>query len=298
MNTTFAAAIIAAAAVGLSACATGATETAAPTVPVATSAARTVPAWVSIEGRGVWQPYSQTPAPGGRIVRNLYGRGVDLSDLVGMCSLGPAAAQRGSDQTGFLTAAHCFREQAGPTPVALQTDAAGSIIPLAESTTSAGGENGVDPFAGTMEDAASIWTTAANATGKIAGTWDVAGVLTVDGVRELVKPGDPICYVGATTGIHCGGAVTVSGMQIRFRAPNESHGGDSGSSVFVVDQRTGAATLIGIFQGNVKGDDSTAIATFLDPEMKMLGAQALVDRSAAESVADDPRYSKAVVPAA
>lgn len=239
--------------------------------------------WVNVDGQGSYTPFSYTPAPGVRILHT----GTDGS--LKACSLGPAVRREGGYGSGFLTAGHCLNSNA-PTTMRLATDGVGGSTAFAVADRSTGSQSWVE---NTAVDGASIW--GPSATPRIAG-WPVAGALTVAGVRELVKVGDPICFVGATTQrVTCGPAVSVSGSQILFRRSSSEHnGGDSGGPTFLVDKE-GRAHLIGIYSGNDAADESTGVATFLDPQLGHLRAEVMVDRTAAESVRGDRRWSTAAV---
>ncbi|MBS1694514.1 MAG: hypothetical protein JST91_20045 [Actinobacteria bacterium] len=72
----------------------------------------------------------------------------------------------------------------------LATDDSGGSTSLAVADRATSARSWLE---GTAMDGATIWGPAA--TPRIAG-WPVAGVLTVAGVRELVRVGDPVCFVG------------------------------------------------------------------------------------------------------
>ncbi|MFV8172445.1 MULTISPECIES: hypothetical protein [Mycolicibacterium] len=239
------------------------------------------PEWVDVDGQGSYSPFGYTPAPGVRILHT----GTD--GALKMCSLGPAVRREGGYGSGFLTAGHCLNSNA-PTTMRLATDSSGGSTALAVADRATGSQSWVEK---TAMDGASIWGPVASP--RIAG-WPVAGALTVVGVRELVKVGDPICFVGATTQrVTCGPAVSVSGSQILFRRSSSEHnGGDSGGPVFLVDSG-GRAHLIGIYSGNDSADESRAVATFLDPQLGHLRAEVMTDRIAAQSVRGDKRWSTA-----
>ncbi|MGV0675671.1 hypothetical protein ABQE62_05695 [Mycolicibacterium fortuitum] len=214
--------------------------------------------------------FGATPAPGIKIGhRNADG-------TKDMCTIGPAVAPEMSPSAGgFLTAGHCTANLA-PTPQYLQPDADGPYTAFAPAI---GAVN-----AGAV-DAAAIWTTGPQPRAGVA-QWPVAGVLTEDGVRALVRPGDPICVDGARTGIRCGALISADDNgRIRYDVPTRE--GDSGAPVFVVDQN-GRATLIGIHK---EGNGSTAVATYLDGALSRLGVKALVDPAVAIDPQADPGYS-------
>lgn len=286
MNVKLAVIALVAATAGLSAC--GAPETPVRVTPAAAGVTFgpvqvAAPEWVDVSGQGSYEPFSAVPAPGVRILHT----GTDGS--LKACSLGPAVRREGGYGSGFLTAGHCLNSNA-PTTMRLATDGVGGSTALAVADRATGSQSWVEK---TEMDGASIWGPAASP--RIAG-WPVAGALTVAGVRELVKVGDPVCFVGGTTQrVVCGPTVSVSGSQILFRRSSSEHnGGDSGGPTFLVD-RGGRAHLIGIYSGNEAADESRAVATFLDPQLGHLRAEVMVDRTAAESVRGDKRWSTAAV---
>lgn len=237
--------------------------------------------WLDVTGQGTVLPrdsvddaqFSATPVPGSAIW-HAPATGSTLS----VCTAGPTVTGPGG--SAVLTAGHC-----GLGPRAGQqytlTAADGDTVPLGTATRAADDNRGVDSTI--------IHTPAAAAVPPlIAGTWPVAGVLTVGGVESLPL-GSPICYVGAITAARCGPLEARDDRgRLVFGVPSLE--GDSGSAVFVLSD-DGAATLVAILEG---GDEVSTQATYLDPALHRLGAAALVDAAAHAAVAGLPGYSSRV----
>jgi hypothetical protein len=129
-----------------------------------------------------------------------------------------------------------------------------------------------------------VWTDASAPRAATVAGLPVAGVMTRDGAMTL-KRGTPICFDGATSGLVCS---PLNGADIdTLMTDGVAKPGDSGAPVFVVDGDTGAATLL----GSTTLSTTMTTVTYLDPALDRLGAQALVDPTAAATVAGDPRYS-------
>ena len=249
--------------------------------------------WINVTGQGVIvkdsssQPtqFGATPKPGVVILSNIARGNSD------MCTLGPAIRKENGTGDGFATAGHCGKND----PMQrLQVDSffngPASTIPLGALTDRE--DNGYTPVNGVLSDSAALWSGAVGPSAvRIADTWPVAGVMAMDSVKNLPK-GTSVCLDGTVSGVLCGPLEMgdVNGL-LRFRAL--SHGGDSGSPVFLIDGDTHAATLVGLIEG---GDGVSAYATYLEPALTRLGAQALVDPTSAATVAGDSRYSTRVSP--
>ncbi|KXO90986.1 Uncharacterised protein (plasmid) [Tsukamurella tyrosinosolvens] len=241
---------------------------ATPTVS-ATVAAPAAPKYIDVTGQGRELPrdsvdraqFSATPQPGAKVLRwNSAGVG-------DRCTLGPAVTV--GSRSAFLTAGHCAG--AGVTQFA-QGDAAGKVlIPLGPAV-QAVNEDGVPGADGILDDRALIFTSTPP-TPQIAGTWTVAGSLTVKETQRLPH-GTPICVDGATSGVRCGGLISAERGRVEFvgkpgtAAPSK---GDSGAPVFVVDD-SGRATVIGLVTSEAR-DGSTTNATFIEPALLSLGAE-------------------------
>lgn len=270
-------AALAAAAAAMSACsstANSAAPVAAPDVVISTAgqtaeataaAARSAKPdnWVSV-------PASAVSVPAGVLAPGAW---MSIPERGKFCTLGSGI--RAGDRTGFTTAGHCGDDGMA---VRLDSDSGAPLGVLSDI------DESYDSVAEVLSDSAAVWTnTPAPAAATVAGL-PVAGVMTRDGAMTL-KSGTPICFDGATSGLVCSPlksalitSLVVDGMAV---------GGDSGAPAFVVDGDTGAATLIGI----VKMVKNMTTVTYLDPALERIGAQALVDPSAAVAVAGDPRYS-------
>jgi hypothetical protein len=191
------------------------------------------------------------------------------------CTLG--AGIRAGDRTGFVTAGHCGNGDGDMVRLDSVTGAPLGVITDADE--------GYDSVAKVALDYAAVWTDAPAPNAATVAGLPVAGVMTREAAATL-KRGTPICFDGATSGVVCS-PLKLAGIT-SLLTDSTAVGGDSGSPVFVVDGETGAATLLGIMSGS--NADLTEVA-YLDPALERLGAQALVDPTAAASVAGDPRYS-------
>lgn len=263
---------LAAAAAAVSACSTAVSGTPVSDTPNTPAAGATVSVspsgsatrWIDVTGQGViikdarGSQYGALPYPGSVITQ----RQADGSTKD--CTLGPAVADKTSQRTGFIGAGHCddspggqtfvFADSAGaePIPVGVYTDAQDAPTPQGYS------------------DSAVIWTkTVDPRVTLLAGTWPVEGVMSVSDVHKL-RAGTPICIDGAKSGVVCSPLIAVDNDYVRS-VPITEHG-DSGGPVFVVDERTRRATLIGIVSGTENGQDES---TFLEPALTRLGAAAL-----------------------
>lgn len=197
----------------------------------------------------------------------------------GGCTLGSGI--RAGARTGFVTAGHCDRYG---DMVRLDSATGAPLGVLSDADTS------FDYDSGLRSDYAAVWTNASAPNAAAVAGLPVAGVMTREAAAKLPK-GTPICFDGASSDLSC--APLRFADSITLRLDGEARPGDSGSPVFIVDGDTGAATLIGIMSG---GDADDAEVTYLDPALERLGAQALVDPTAAATVAGDPRYSLNVSP--
>ena len=187
------------------------------------------------------------------------------------CTLG--AGIRAGDRTGFVTAGHCGNGDGDMVRLDSVTGAPLGVLSDAEKS--------YDSVAKVGLDYAAVWTNASAPRAATVAGLPVAGVMTRDGAMTL-KRGTPICFDGATSGLVCS---PLNGADIdSFAIDGVGVGGDSGSPVFLVDGDTGAATLLGITM-------NPKTVTYLDPALERLGAQVLVDPTAAAAVAGDPRYS-------
>lgn len=263
---------LAAAAAAVSACSTAVSGTPVsdtPKTPAAGAAVSVSPSgsanrWIDVTGQGVvikdshGGQFGALPYPGITILQK-QGDGSPKN-----CTLGPAVADKTSQRTGFVGAGHCddspgaqtfvFADSAAtePIPVGVYTDAQDAPTPQGYS------------------DSAVIWTKTVDPRATLlAGTWPIEGVMSVSDVRKL-RTGTPICIDGAKSGVVCSPLIAVDDDYVRS-VPVSEHG-DSGGPVFVVDERTRRATLIGIVSGTENGQDES---TFLEPALTRLGAAAL-----------------------
>jgi hypothetical protein len=191
------------------------------------------------------------------------------------CTLG--AGIRAGDRTGFVTAGHCGNGDGDMVRLDSVTGAPLGVLSDADKS--------YDYGSGLQSDSAAVWTASPAPTAAMVAGLPVAGVMTHSGAMAL-KSGTPFCFDGATSGLVC--SPLKSALLSSLVIDGVAVGGDSGSPVFVVDGDTGAATLLGIMSGS--NADLTEVA-YLDPALERLGAQALVDPTAAAAVAGDPRYS-------
>ncbi|MDM2401903.1 hypothetical protein PP549_22955 [Mycobacteroides abscessus] len=198
------------------------------------------------------------PAPGVKIGR------VSSSDPSGSakCTLGPAVTA--GERTGFLTAGHCADKPGTDQYAQVNYDGSdpmllGPAVQAEDAPTSNGHSDSAVIWSGRVDPGAT----------RIAGRWPVSGVMSVADVRAL-PTGTPICLDGAKSGVNCSPLVSARGDLI-LTAPM-TQPGDSGSAVFVVDDKTSHATLIGIHRGTANGHSE---ATFIEPALIRLGAIAL-----------------------
>ncbi|SLH42415.1 trypsin domain-containing protein [Mycobacteroides abscessus subsp. massiliense] len=251
-----------AAAVVLSACstATGGAPVAVPTASVAASSSAETEQlirWVDVQAEAPELPRDTQGLQYGTDAKPGVGFGYrDAAHRSKVCSLGPAV--RGADgRTGFLTAGHCTAGLA-PTPAYLSqtSDALGPQVLMGNVEAALDDDVAVD--------SAIIWAPAAADAGRIAGRWPVAGIMTREDVPSLVHPGDPVCVLGARSGVVCSSLISADGYDIRTEAVTQ--GNDSGGPVFVVAP-SGSAILIGIHRGVESGQD---MATFISPALDRL----------------------------
>lgn len=178
-----------------------------------------------------WAP---APEPGALVSTADYG-----------CTLGPAISRLG--QAGFLTAEHCVK---GGAMQYARVNAA-AVNPLALGPAVEGNA---------VTDSAVIWTETAADDVRVAGTWPVRGLLSVDQVRAL-PAGATVCFNGAVSGVRCGGKLTGG---LTFTTDAAAQQGDSGSESFVVDER-GDAWIVGIVSNSPAGKSlMRSVADILD----------------------------------
>lgn len=268
MRTYLSAAALAAVTLTLTACGTDPTEpkpwpsataSAAVSQAAAESTAPAVPKfeWIDVTGQGRELPrdtrehdqYSADPQPGAKILHV-----INAADDMAGCTVGPAVV--GAQGRGFLTAAACT----GYNPLQyLQTLPAGGIAPWADA---------VSPGA----DAAAIWSDRrAGGVTKIADTWPIAGMFTLNGAYQRVPIGSSVCMDGASSGVVCGPKLPDAEGLGQFQVTPGPH--DSGAPVFVVDKATRSAVLIGIYRVSKR---ARGVAE-LDATLGRLGAKVLLD---------------------
>ncbi len=178
-----------------------------------------------------WAP---SPEPGALVSTADYG-----------CTLGPAITKAG--RTGFLIAEHCVKtgtQWARVNPQAANPLALGPAVEGNKPT-----------------DSAVIWTEAAADDTRVAGTWPIRGALTLPQVQAL-NVSSKVCINGAVSGVLCGSVASSSNDTMFLILP--THEGDSGSAVFVVDER-GDAWIAGVLVRGNSGNrsDATPISTAL-----------------------------------
>jgi hypothetical protein len=278
-STLVATAALAAAAAAMSACSatdTSAAPVAAPDVVVSTAGQTAEATAAAMRAAAApkpdnWVvPASAVSVPAGVLAPGAW---MSIPERGKFCTLG--AGIRAGDRTGFVTAGHC-----GDDGMAVRLDSA-TGAPLGVLSDA---ETSYDSVAKVGLDYAAVWTNASAPRAATVAGLPVAGVMTRNGAMTL-KSGTPVCFDGATSGLVCS---PLNGADITsFAIDGVAKPGDSGSPVFIVDGDTGAATLLGITE-MVK---TMTTITYLDPALERLGAQALVDPTAAAAVAGDPRYS-------
>ncbi|CAM3779349.1 hypothetical protein H7J08_00890 [Mycobacterium frederiksbergense] len=239
--------------------------------------------WQDVTGQGTVLPrdsvdgaaYSPKPVPGSAIWHT-----PDTGSTLSVCTAGPTAITE-AGAPAVVIAGHCAN---GPRASTQYTLTAVDGDPVVLGT----GVDAVDDDAG-IDSALLATPAAAGVPASIAGTWPIAGVLTVEGV-EALPAGTPICYTGAMTGgTRCGGLIATNSRGIEFDAAAVD--GDSGSPVFVVNA-AGDALLVGIVEWT---DDVYTSATVLDGALTRLRSRAVVDPAAAARTADHPRLSPRTV---
>lgn len=263
---------LAAAAAAVSACSTAVSGTPVsdtPNAPAASAAVSVTPSgvttrWIDVSGQGVivkdsrGGQFGSLPYPGTVIAQHQN----DGSTKI--CTLGPAVADKATKRTGFVGAGHCDNSPGGETFVFADSEG-NEAIPVGVYAHS---EDAPTPLG--YSDSAVIWSKALDPRSTlIAGTWPVSGVMPAEDVRKL-RAGTPVCIDGAVSGVVCSPLVRANNDYI-LTAPM-THPGDSGAAVFLVDEKTLQATLIGIHSGT---EDGHSEATFLEPALTRLGATAL-----------------------
>ena len=279
-------AALAAAAAAMSACSSTADNAAAPAAPdvVISTAGQTAEATAAAMRAAAapkpdnWVvPASAVSVPAGVLAPGaliaLVGEGGGFG-----CTLGVGI--RAGDRTGFATAGHCGSGDGDMVRLDSVTGAPLGVLSDADT--------GYDSVAKVALDYAAVWTSAPSPRAATVAGLPVAGVLTREAAAKLPK-GTPICFDGATGGVLC--SPLMNADTINLITESAGGRGDSGAPVFVVDGDTGAATIIGLRSG---GSAAIADVTYLDSTLERLGAQALVDPTAAAAVAGDPRYSNNV----
>lgn len=263
---------LAAAAAAVSACSTAVSGTPVsdtPNAPAAGAAVSVTPSgvttrWIDVSGQGVIAKdshggqFGSLPYPGITILQQ------QGDESPKNCTLGPAVVDKTSQRTGFVGAGHCDDSPGGQTFVF--ADYAGTeAVPVGVYANS---KDAPTPLG--YSDSAVIWTRILDPRSTlIAGTWPVDGVMPAADVRKL-RAGTPVCIDGAKSGVVCSPLVGANNDYI-LTAPM-TQPGDSGAAVFLVDEKTLQATLIGIHSGT---EDGHSEATFLEPALTRLGATAL-----------------------
>ncbi|AUN38644.1 hypothetical protein ASU32_00310 [Tsukamurella tyrosinosolvens] len=193
----------------------------------------------------------------------------------GNCTAGPAVAPAASPRTrGYVTAGHC--DKAPGAPVSITGGGSGTYT----------GTTTTDPYGVTT-----LWGAPSTAT-VAGGRYKVAGVLTEAAVKAL--PGDtPVCIDGKSSGLHCGTLLDADEDGIELDR-TRTQPGDSGAPVFLLDEMSQTATLIGILDAT---SGEFAYVTYLDRALAQTRSKALVDPQAQAAVAGDTGYSSLVAPA-
>ncbi len=263
---------LAAAAAAVSACSTAVSGTPVsdtPNAPAAGAAVSATPSgvttrWIDVSGQGVivkdsrGTQFGALPYPGAVIAQR------QTNGSTKECTLGPAVADKSTKRTGFVGAGHCDNSPGGQTFVFADSEGA-EPVPVGVYANS---KDGPTPLG--YSDSAVIWSKILDPRSTlIAGTWPVDGVMPSSDVRKL-RAGTPICIDGAVSGVICSPLIAADDSYIRS-VPITQHG-DSGAPVFIVDEQTRHATLIGIVSGTENGQDES---TFLEAELTRLGATAL-----------------------
>lgn len=201
------------------------------------------------------------------------------------CTLGPVVAPGMSPvNRGYLTAGHC--DKPDRTQVLAFSDAAHASPQFVGVYTPA-------PAGGRPVDAVSLWVAAGTSTPTSLAGHPVAGVLTKTAVSDPKLEGQPVCLLGAVSGLVCATLVTVDGDEISVDIPTQK--GDSGSPLFMVNGNTNAVTLVGLLTDNSQG--STSYGVVADTALHDLGAKLVTDPSVAVDAGRDTRYSDQTVTA-
>lgn len=261
-------------AVALSACGTVSGAPPAETTGAATAAPATAK-WISLPPSPV-PPAEQDAAHQLRfgptsVGVGIYERGTDTG-----CTLGPVAAPDMSPKSrGYVTAAHC------------DTPATEQVVAYSDAAHTASSAMGVYTPSQPGLDATTVWSDTTPAA-TIAGR-PVAGVLTEATVKDPALAMQPVCILGAASGLVCGPLVDTSdGIAVDARTA----GGDSGAPIFLVSEAS-PVTLIGVLTQSSPGGTTYGIA--LDPALRSLGSRVVTDPSVAVDPAVDSWYSDRVV---
>lgn len=272
--------------------------------------------WIDVTGQGSVRmdttgtptQFGPQPNPGLAILSD---PGTDGPGGFGsLCTLGPAIRDDAGDREGFVTSKNCpppnsllqwLQTAAIMDENNLQGDYGVQVLgELSDehpgSSVAALWGNG-DPLTPVLDPGFKVGQSAV----RIADTWPVAGVMAAasasmspsraDGrpPQSGLRQGTPVCLNGAASGVVCGplidpGDTEGGDMEFGVSAARE----DEGAPVFLVNGDTGAATLIGV-AASTKG--GSTFVSLLEPELMRLKAVALVDATAAATVAGHPDYS-------
>ncbi|PQM53719.1 hypothetical protein C5U48_02600 [Mycolicibacter virginiensis] len=230
--------------------------------------------WVDVTGQGVELPRDSlvntqfnpagTPIPGATITHQTN------DGRTAGCTVGPAVTA--GDRSGFITAGHCAVDAVGEQRLTGADGLPARALGIASEAEFSHGLT--DPATGQAADSAIVWTAAGAGAATIAGTWPVAGTLSVDEIQDLAK-GAPICFDGAVTGVACGpliNARATGGVHFAHAAKV----GDSGAPAFVVDE-AGSAWLLGVISSTANYAQAST-ATYLQPALDRLGVTVVTAR--------------------
>jgi hypothetical protein len=246
------------------------TTTAAPTTSAAPApAAAPAPSpWINIPSVPVAEPDDLGHAAFGRLpIPGVQLRHQRADGDWRLCTLGPVV-HSADGRLGFVTAGHCALPPGGGAEQYLQADRAGTdTLKLGTASGAVDDDDSID--------SAVVWTGQYDprATISSVGGHQVDRVMSEAEARKL-PDGTPICIVGAVTGIKCSPLISAThAIQIGDFASSDDAAapGDSGGVVFVVNRDTQRAVLVGL----VQRAGGISMATYLEPALARLGAQAV-----------------------